>query len=176
MDTGTYAVVLAFFAGTVRALLLWRASIGVEVVNVAVLAALAEDRGASLEKLLRGAGSGLYLDVAGAIGRAALELQTSGPGEPEERRQLEHAARSAIQSAGRAVQRHAWLDYLGLVAVGYAGIDALTHASATPFKAVALVAATLLWFANLRTARHIATRIYAGASALIDGVLALKSA
>ena len=45
------------------------------------------------------------------------------------------------------------------------------YGGATPFKTVALVAATLLWLANLRSARSIATRSYAGASALVDGLV-----
>jgi hypothetical protein len=36
---------------------------------------------------------------------------------------------------------------------------------------VALVAATLLWLANLRSARSIATRCYAGASALVESLV-----
>jgi hypothetical protein len=172
VDFGTYAIVAALLAGSVRALLLWRASIGVDVVNVMVLQTLAEGRGASLDQLLRGSGSGLYLDVAGAIGRAALDLGTGGGEETDARKQLQHAGRVAIQSAGRHLRRSAWLNILALTGIGYAGIDAVTRASATPFKAVALLTATLLWLANLRSASHIATRIYAGASSLIDDLLA----
>jgi hypothetical protein len=172
VDIGTFAIVAALIASTVRALLLWRATIGVDVVNVVVLQTLAEGRGASLREVLRGSGSGLYLDVAGAIGRAALELMTGGSEESDARRQLQQAARGAIQSAGRQLRRSAWLDFLALLGIAYAGIDAVTRATATPFKAVALLTATLLWLANLRSASHIATRVYAGASSLIDGLLA----
>jgi len=171
VDTGTYAVVSALLAGTVRALLLWRASIRVEVVNVVVLSALAEGRGRELESLLRGSGSALYLDVAGAIGRAALELRQGGA-EESPRQWLQRAAQAGVFSAGRRLRRHAWLDLVSLAAIAYGGLGALASASATPFKAVALLSATLLWLANLRMARSIATRIYAGASSLVDSVLA----
>jgi hypothetical protein len=172
VDTGAYAVVLALLAGTLRALSLWRAASRVEVVNVVVLNALAQGRGHQLETLLRGSGSGPYLAVAGAIGRAALELRESAPLEQSPRQALQHAARAALFDAGRRLRRHAWLDFVSLAAIAYAGIDAITRASATPFKAVALLAATLLWLANLRTARSIATHSYAGAGALVDSLLA----
>jgi ElaB/YqjD/DUF883 family membrane-anchored ribosome-binding protein len=171
-DIGSYAVVVAFLAGSVRALLLWRASTSVEVVNVVVLETLAEGHGASLEKLLRGSGSALYLEVATAIGRAALSLPTSNGESRDARKELQHVAREAIQNAAMRVRRSAWLDVIALAAIGYAGVDAATRSSATPFKAVAMAAATLLWFANLQTARHIATRVYAGANALIESLLA----
>lgn len=170
VDAGAYAVFSSLLAGSIRALLLWRASIGVEVVNVAVLSALAEGRGHSLDQLLRGSGSALYLDVAGAIGRAALELRAA-PAKQEPRPGLQHAARAALIAAGQRLRRHAWLDFVSLAAVVYAGIDAAVYGGATPFKTVALVAATLLWLANLRSARSIATRSYAGASALVDGLV-----
>jgi hypothetical protein len=172
VETETYAVVAALLAGTVRALLLWRASIRVEVVNIVVLKALAEGRGRELESILRGSGSALYLEVAGAIGRAALELQGATAAEQDPRKWLQHAAQAGIFSAGRRLRRHAWLDFLSLASIAYSGVGALASASATPFKAVALLAATLLWLANMRTARSIAMHCYAGASALIDSVLA----
>ncbi len=167
MDNGTYAVFSSLLAGSVRALLLWRASSGVEVVNVAVLNALAEGRGRDLEGLLRGSGSALYLDVAGAIGRTALELRA----EQDRRQRLQHAARAALVAAGQRLRRHAWLDFVSLAALVYAGVDAAVFGAATPFKAVALLAATLLWLANLRSARNIATRCYAGAGALVDSLV-----
>jgi hypothetical protein len=170
VDTGTYAVFLALLVGSIRALLLWRASSGVEVVNIAVLSALAEGRGPDLEGLLRGSGSGLYLDVAGAIGRTALALRRAGA-EQDVRQRLQHAARTAVMAAGQRLRRHAWLDVSSLAALVYAGIDAAVYGAATPFKAVALVAATLLWFANLQSARSIATRCYAGASALVESLV-----
>lgn len=174
VDIGTYAVVLALLAGTVRALVLWRAAIGVDVVNVVVLQTLAEGHGGNLEKVLRGSGSALYLAVAGAIGRAALELQARGSEPLDTRQQLEQAAQRAILQAGSRLRKTAWLDVVALAGIGYAGIDAFTRHSASPFNPVALVAATLLWLANLRSARHIATRTYAGASALIESLALLR--
>lgn len=170
MDTGTYAVFASLLAGSIRALLLWRATIGVEVVNVAVLSALAEGRGRDLEGLLRGSGSALYLDVAGAIGRTAVELRAARI-EQDRGQRLQHAARAAIIVAGQRLRRYAWLDFVSLAALVYAGIDAAVYGRATSFKAVALLAATLLWLANLRSARTIATRCYAGASSLVDSVV-----
>lgn len=170
MDSASLAVFSSLLAGSVRALLLWRASTSVEVVNVAVLSALAQGRGQDLDGLLRGAGSGLYLDVARAIGRAALELQGTADHQAP-RQHLERSARAALIAAGQRLRRHAWLDFVALAALVYAGIDAAIYGRATPFKAVALLAATLLWLANLRSARAIATRSYAGASALVDSAL-----
>jgi hypothetical protein len=172
MDTGSYAVVIALLAGTVRALLLWRASIGVEVVNVVVLNALAEGRMADLPALLRGSGSAPYLEVAGAIGQAALKLHGSGSGERDMNQQLRHDAQRAVFMASRRLQRHAWLNHVSLAGIAFAGIDAAVNGTATSFKALGLLAATLLWLSNLRGARSIATRAYAGASALVDGLIA----
>jgi hypothetical protein len=170
VDSGSYALFSSLLAGSIRALLLWRASTSVEVVNVAVLSALAQGRGQELDGLLRGAGSGLYLDVARAIGRAALELHATAD-QQAPRQHLERGARAALIVAGQRLRRHAWLDFVSLAALVYAGIDAAIYGRATPFKAVALLAATLLWLANLRSARAIATRSYAGASALVETAL-----
>jgi hypothetical protein len=196
VDTGTYVLFSSFLAGSVRALLLWRASISVEVVNVVVLSVLAEGRGRDLEGVLRGSGSAAYLDVAAAIGRSALELRAEADAraakearanaEPEAhaeaasetaatrdpRQRLQHAAQAAILAAGKRLRRHAWLDSVVLATLAYAGIEAAMSASATSFEAASLVAATLLWVANVLGARNIATRIYAGASALVASVLA----
>ena len=171
MDFGTYAVFSSLLAGSVHGVLLWRASIGVDVVNVVVLSALAEGRGRELGSLLRGSGSAPYLDVARAIGESALELP-AGATQRELRKPLEHVARVAVMAAGQRLRRHAWLDFVSLAALAYAGIDAAIYGRATPFKAVALLAATLLWLANLSSARSIATRTYAGATALVDNLLA----
>jgi hypothetical protein len=171
VDTATYAVFSSLLAGSVRGVLLWRASISIEVVNVAVLSALAQGRGPGLEALLRGSGSAAYLDVAAAIGRAALELQTGANAARDLRKPLQHAAHVAVIAAGQRLRRHAWLDFVALAALVYAGVDAAVYGGATGFKAVALLAATLLWLANLRSARHIVTRSYAGASALVDSLV-----
>jgi hypothetical protein len=167
MDIGSYAVVLALFAGSVRALILWRATIGVEVVNVVVLNALGEGRGRDLPTLLRGSGSAPYLDVASAIAASLLRLR-GAQGLPK---RLRHDARAAVVAAGRRLKRQAWLDHVALAAIAFAGIDAAVHAAASGFKAGGLLAATLLWFANVRGASSIATRMHAGAEALVDSML-----
>ncbi len=172
MDAGTFAIVLALLAGSIRALVLWRASIGVAVVNVAVLGALVEGHGQSLRTLLRRSGSGWYLDVAGAIGQSALDLSSGEHADDELQKRLRHAAHAAIFAANRRLQRHAWLGHFSLAAIAFAGFDVTFNASAGPLKAGGMVAATLLWVANVRTARSIATRIYVGANALVDSLLA----
>ncbi len=171
MDTASYATVLALLAGTGRAVMLWRASIGVEVVNVAVLGAVAEGRGRDLPALLRGSGSAPYLDVAGAIAASLLALRSDPSPIEDLPKRLRHDAQVAIMAAGRRLKRHAWLDYLTLGAVAFVGIDATVHATATAFKMAGLIAASLLWLANVQGARSIATRTYAGASALVDSLL-----
>ena len=171
MDTGSYAVVVALLAGSVRALVLWRASIGVAVVNVVVLTALAQGRGDALEALLRGSGSAPYLDVAGAIGRSLLTVRASQSPERELRQRVRRDAEAALVAAARRLRRHAWLEYVALAAILLAGFDAVSG-GATQFKALGLFAATLLWFSNVRGARSIATRHYAGAEALVDSLFA----
>jgi hypothetical protein len=110
--------------------------------------------------------------VAAAIGQAAIDVRASAAAAPEPRRRLQDTAQAAILVAARRLRRHAWLDFASLGAILYAGIHAALSASATPFKAVSLFAATLLWLANRRSARHLATSIYAGATALVDSVVA----
>lgn len=171
MDAGSYAVVCALIAGSVRALLLWRATIAVDVVNVVVLKALAEGRGKDLPELLRGSGSAPYLDVAAAVGRAALELSAAASSEKASRERLEHEARVAVSAASARLRRHAWLDALSLCAIAFAGLFAVMNASASPVETGGLIAATLLWLANVRGARSIGTRVYSGATALVDSVL-----
>ncbi len=170
MDTGGHAVVLALLAGTVRALVLWRATIGVEVVNVVVLNALGEGRGRDLPALLRGSGSAPYLDVAGAIAASLLALRSSSP-EQDLPRRLRHDAQAAVMAASRRLKRHAWLDYLALAGIAFAAVDAAVSGKASGFETGGVIAATVLWLANVRGASSIATRIYAGASALVDSLL-----
>lgn len=172
MEAATYAVVAALLAGTARALTLWRASIGVEVVNVTVLNALAEGRGGQLHQLLRGSGSAPYLEVAGAIGRALLELRGGGSDQRELRERLRRQATAAVVAANRRLRRHAWLDAVTLAAIVFAGLTAVVNGRAPGAETAGLVAASLLWLWNARAARSIATRIYAGAEALVDSLAA----
>ena len=170
MDAATYAVVLALLAGTLRAAELWRASIGVAVVNVVVLNALAEGRGKNLREVLRGSGSAPYLDAAAAIGQAAFELGASESPEDTIRERLEQEARVAVIAASGRLRKHAWLDAVALAAIVFAGLNAVMNASASEVESIGLVAATLLWFANMRGARSIMTRVYSGATALVDSL------
>ena len=172
METASYAVVFALFAGTVRALMLWRSAIGVEVVNVAVLGALAEGRGRELRAMLRDSGSAPYLDVAADIGQSLLELRADGVTAPDLAKRLKRQADLAIVAAIRRLKRHAWLDYLCLGAILVAGIEATVRSRASHLDVLGPVAATLLWLSNLHAARSIATRSYAGATALVDSLLA----
>jgi hypothetical protein len=154
----------------VHALLLWRASIRVDVVNVAVQAALSEGRAAAIPALLSSSGRAPYLDVAGAVARAVVELRPRGLNNRELRKDLRHVADVAVAGASHRIRRHAWLDLVSLAAIAFAGIDAAVGLKATEIEVLGLFAATLLWIANVRAARTILTRNYAGALALIDGV------
>jgi hypothetical protein len=171
LDVGTYATVTALVAGSIRALLLWRASVAVDVVNVVVLNALAEGRGKSLREVLRGSGSAPYLDVAAAVGQAALDLSAGASSDNTIRERLEHEARVAVHVASRRLFRHAWLDALSLVAIAFAGVNAVMSSRTSGVESVGLIAATLLWVSNVRAARSIGTRVYSGATALVDSLL-----
>jgi hypothetical protein len=162
MMAESHAVVLALVAGSFRALMLWRASVAVDVVNVVVVNALAEGRGS---------GSAPYLDVAAAIGDAALGLSAQTSSEAATRERLQHEARMAVSAASRRLLRHAWLDTLSLVAIAFAGLSAIMSAKAPAVESVGLAAATLLWLANVRGARSIGTRVYSGATALVASLL-----
>src|SRR5262245_17681577 len=144
METATYAVVFALFAGTVRALMLWRSAIAVEVVNVAVLGALAEGRGAGLRAMLHDSGSAPYLDVAAAIGQSLLELRSSDATAPDLGKRLRRDADVAVIAAVRQLKRHAWLDHLSLAAIVLAGIEAAVRNHASHFDVLGMAAATLL--------------------------------
>jgi ABC-type multidrug transport system fused ATPase/permease subunit len=174
LDAESYAIVVALVAGSIRALMLWRASIAVDVVNVVVLSALAEGRGEKLRDLLRGSGSAPYLEVAATVGNAALDLSSAAMGENTENRfreRLEHEARVAVAAANRRLLRNAWLDALSLIAIVFAGLNAVMNARASGVATVGLIAATLLWFSNVRGARSIGTRVYSGATALVASLL-----
>jgi len=85
----------------------------------------------------------------------------------------------ALSVANRALRRFAWLDALALAAIVLAGVSALTDRRANFALALEVFAATLLWLANVRAMRSIATRMYAGATALVGdlvrGMDALRS-
>jgi len=87
------------------------------------------------------------------------------------RKRLEHDMMRALAVANQSLRRFAWLDSFALVAIAFAGISAVLDGKATPNLALELLAATLLWLANVRARRSVATRMYAGATALVDGLV-----
>ena len=170
MTLSGWAVVISLVAGSIRAAQLFRASGKVDVVNAVVLTTLANGRGRELPNVLSSSGSALYLAVARSISVPLDKLLVSD--EVEARRQLERDAQIALMTANRTLARFASLDFISLAAIMLAGVGAATAESHSAILALGLVAATLLWFSNLRGARSIATRMFAGAMALVDGLLA----
>jgi hypothetical protein len=140
----------------------------VDVVNVVVLSALADGRGRDLGALL--VGRSPYFDVVRALAEP-LEKLTEDSDDRALRKRLERDMLIALAAANRALRRFAWLDSLALVAIAFAGISAAVDRHATLVLALELFAATLLWLSNVRGTRSIATRLYAGATALVDGLL-----
>jgi len=178
MNASSWAVGIAFLFGSIRAIELWRSAPRVDVVNVAVMSALAEGRGGDLERLLGSVGPGPYFALARAVAHAFEKLTTNDP--RAARRELEREAMIALSVANRALRRFAGLDALALGAIVLAGVSAVTDRRASFVVALELFAATLLWLSNVRTMRSIATRMYAGATALVGdlvrGIDALRSA
>ena len=168
MNASSWAVGIALLFGSIRAVELLRSAPKVDVVNVVVLSALAEGRGRDLDALL--VGRSPYFDVVRALVRP-LEKLTAADDDRALRKRLEREMVVALASANRALRRFAWLDSLALVAIAFAGISAAVDRHATLVLALELFAATLLWLSNVRGTRSIATRLYAGATALIDGLL-----
>ena len=72
---------------------------------------------------------------------------------------------------GRVTVRSSSLDSLALACIVFAGIAAAVDGRASPILALELLAATLLWLSNVRGARSIATRMVAGATALVDSLM-----
>ena len=162
-------VVLALVLGSVRALGLWRAQARVDAINVAVVSTLVEGRARDLPKILGGAGTGLYPAVAQAIAEPVEKLFE---GERVElKRRLERDARRALALAHRSLGRFAWLESLSLVAIVLAGVWAFGRQTSSFAGLVGLFAASVLWFANTRGARSIATQLVAGGMALVDTLL-----
>jgi hypothetical protein len=185
MNVAGIFVVVALLAGSFRALRIWRASTKVEVVNMAVLSLLARGRSEDLGALLAASGPAAYLTVARAIGKSAIglladdESEKNAPGKSAElqrqahgaREQLAHDAQLAVITAARRFGREVWLDAVVLVAIGFAGVSAALGNQASGPVALGLVAATLLWLANVWGARSTTTRMYAGAMALVDSII-----
>ncbi|HEX6275933.1 MAG TPA: hypothetical protein VFZ53_22985, partial [Polyangiaceae bacterium] len=168
-SVSTWAVGLAFLFGSIRAIELWRSAPRVDVVNVVVVSALAEGRGRDLSRLLESVGSAPYFALARAVASAFERLETSDP--RAARKVLEREMLIALAAANRALRRFAWLDAVALAAIGVAGATTLVDGQATFVGVLEVFAATLLWLANLRGMRSIATRMYAGGTALVGDLV-----
>jgi hypothetical protein len=169
MSASSLAVGLAFLFGSIRAFELWRAAPRVDVVNVVVVSALAEGRGSDLERLLANVGSSPYFALARAVAGAFEKLATSDP--RAARQVLEREMLVALATANRALRRFAWLDAVMLAAIAAAGVTTLVDGNASLVLVLEVFAATLLWFANIRGTRSIATRMYAGGTALVGDLV-----
>src|SRR6186713_721224 len=98
MTASSWAVGVAFLAGSIRAIELWRALPRVDVVNVAVVSALAEGRGRDLGRLL-GVGSAPYFTLARTLAQAFEKIPPSD--QRTTRRALEREAMVALAAANR---------------------------------------------------------------------------
>jgi hypothetical protein len=165
-----WLVVVSLLAASLSAALLFRASSKVEAVNAVVLTTLASGRGRELPDVLASSGSALYLIVARAISLPLEKLSASDGRELRER--LERDARIGFMTATRALRRFAWLDAASIVAILLSGASAVTGNPPSAMLTLGLVAATLLWLSNVYRARNLATRMFAGAMALVDGLVA----
>lgn len=168
--TGTEMLLaLALLLGSLRALGLWRAHARVDVINVVVVGVLVQGRGRDLAAVLGGAGAGLYPEVARAIVEPMEKLLSSSS--RELRARLERDAQRALAIAHRRLQAYAWLESLSIAVIVISGVWALSGQGASLVSQLGLLAATLLWFSNVRRARNIATQLVAGGAALIDTLL-----
>jgi hypothetical protein len=169
MNAVNWALGAAFIFGSIRALQLWRAQTRVEVVNVVVLSALGEGRGADIPGVLRSSGSALYLEVACRLVEPLASLDEAD--EAEVKNRLEREAVKALTVVNRRISGLWWLDTLSLIAIAFAGFSAFSGERPSLVQTLALLAATLLWLANVRGARSLSTRMYAGATALVEGIV-----
>lgn len=169
MSPGAWAVAVALTAGSFRAAQLWRAAARVDAVNSVILTSLGEGRGAELPGILRRAGSGLYLDVATSICEPIEKLAQGD--DAELRQRLDRDAHAGLLRALKRLRRWAWLDHVTLLCVLFTGLGALTGQRPSLVLTAEVVAATLLWLSNLYGARSTATSAFAGATALVDGLI-----
>lgn len=175
MNTAAWAAGAALLAGSVRAVQLWRTSTPrPDVVNTAIFAALGEGKVAELTRGLRGSGSGAYLEVARRICEPVDKLTSENT--DELRATLDRDAQRALLHGIRHLQRWAWLDWVALLGILIAGVGAAIDGSPSGVLALEVFAATLLWLANSYGARSAATRWFAGATALVDGLLEGRAA
>jgi hypothetical protein len=170
MDVANWAVGGALLLGTLRALSLWRAQTKVEVVNVVVLSALGEGRGSDLPAVLRRSGAALYLEVAARIVEPVEKLFGDDTGALKKR--LERDALKALAHANARLKQYWWMDTLVIAAIAVTGFSAFSGRTPSVVLTGELLAATLLWLANVRGARNASTRVYAGAMALVESLVA----
>lgn len=150
--SANWAIATALLLGSLRALGLWRAHARVDAVNAVVLSMLGQGRAEGLSAVLRNSGSGLYLTIAEQLTHP---LEKFGEADEQALRQrLERDARMALAAAGSRIRRFAWLDVLVLVAIVYSGISGLLVGLGSWVSSLGLLAATLLWWANVRAARR----------------------
>ncbi len=168
-----FAILGALSAGSLRALLLWRAGPRVAVVNTVVLTTLGEGRSSDIPGLLAATGRTPYHRVASELGQLAVRLAGHGGAgvEPASLREmLHHEAARALSRAHRELNRSGWLDGVAFAAIVTAGLGAAVYGTDSAKLVLAMLAATLLWFANVLTARSTARSMYAGAMALADSL------
>ncbi len=170
MDAANWAVGVALLLGTLRALTLWRAQTKVEVVNVVVLSALGEGRGGDLPTVLRRSGAALYLEVAARIVEPVDKLFDDDTRALKKR--LERDALKALAHANTRLKGLWWMDTLVIAAIAVTGFSAFSGENRSIVLTGELLAATLLWIANVKGARNASTRLYAGAMALVESLVA----
>ena len=170
MSTAAWAAGAALLAGSVRAVQIWRAAAPrPDVVNTAIFAALGEHRVKDLTGVLSGSGSGVYLDVARRICEPVAKLAAQST--DELRTTLDRDAQRALLYGIGRVQRWAWLDWVALIGILLAGTGAALEGAPSGVLALEVLTATLLWLSNLYGARSTATRLFAGSTALVDGLV-----
>ncbi|HEY6725738.1 MAG TPA: hypothetical protein VI197_17005 [Polyangiaceae bacterium] len=166
---GRVAVVSALALGSLRALVLWRAQSKVDAVNAAVLGTLSEGRAEDLDRVLAGAGAGLYLDVARAVALPVDKLREEQT--TELRQRLDRDMRRALVVAGQRARQLGWLDSVCMVLSAAAAVTNLISRAPSTITTLGLLAATLLVWSNQRGYRALLRDQVAGAAALVDALV-----
>lgn len=166
---GRAAVIGALGLGSLRAVVLWRAQSKVDAVNAVVLGALSEGRAEDLTRVLDGAGSGLYLDVARAVALPVDKLREEQSDQLRQRLELD--MRRALVIAGQRSRRLGWLDSVAMVLCAVAGVTSLVSRTPSTVTTLGLLAATLLVWSNQRGYRALLREQVLGATALVDALL-----
>ena len=170
---GRAAVVVALGLGSLRALVLWRAHSKVDAVNTVVLGALSEGRAEDLARVLTGAGSGHYLEIARAVVLPVDKLRQAESGHLRQR--LERDMQRALVLAGQRSRRLGWLDSIAMLLSALAAVTTVASRAPSTITTLGLLAATLLVWSNQRGYRALVREHVAGAAALVDAlVLAIE--